>query len=56
VLRCLTKIQMFSDSAKHFEAEVFQLGHLMIIYRNNAAWELTQVGFLDHGTDECVLP
>ena len=30
----LTKIQMFSNGAKHLETEVFQLGHVMIIHGN----------------------
>ena len=56
VLGCLTKIQMFCDGAKDFEAEVFELGHSMIIYRNNVAWELKQVGFLDYGMNDSVRP
>jgi hypothetical protein len=32
VFRRLAKIEMLSNRAKHLEAKVFQLGHVMIIY------------------------
>ena len=32
VLCCFPEIEMLSDGTKYLEAEVLQLGHLMIIY------------------------
>ena len=43
VLGRLPEIQMFSDGAKYLEAEILELGHLMIIYRTEAGWESTQL-------------
>jgi hypothetical protein len=34
VFRRLAKIEIFGNSAKNLETEVFQLGHVMIISRN----------------------
>jgi hypothetical protein len=39
MLRRLAKIEMFSDGTKNLEAEVFQLGHVMIISPNSESGE-----------------